>query len=90
MNARHTATGPTKATTANGPTKCEHSTSKGYVLAIKQNLVPYSILDIPVVPISLELLPSLSYAELLANLLNKLLLLLGKGVSCWHPTHTPQ
>ena len=40
--------------------------------------------------ISLNLLPSLSHAELLVNLLNKLLLLLGKGISHWHPTHTPQ
>ena len=42
------------------------------------------------VPISLNLLLSLSYAKLLVNLLNKLLLLLGKGISCWHPIHTPQ
>ena len=42
------------------------------------------------VPINLNLLPSLSHAELLTNLINKLLLLLGKGVSFWHPTHVPQ
>ena len=93
VSARHTASGPTKATTANGPTNREWNflvPARGKFLLKSRTWSLYCILDVPMVPINLHLLPSLSKAKLLVNSLNKLLLLLGKGISCWHPTHTPQ